>query len=102
MQADFRMPATGEGWRHYKGDIYTIVGVAVHSETHQPMVVYTPWGWTLAQLPPLYVRPLEVFLQMVPQSKIATNLVPRFRFERKAGNDHKCPFIPHSKKKARR
>lgn len=27
-------------YRHYKGNMHEVIGVASHSETHEPMVVY--------------------------------------------------------------
>jgi len=29
-------------WRHYKGNFYWVLGIARHSETLEPMVVYRP------------------------------------------------------------
>lgn len=81
-----RMPATGEGWRHYKGDLYTVVGIA-RDESGNVCVVYTNALWGLIQFPPLYTQPLGRFLQDVENDK------PRFRFEREAGHDPQCPFI---------
>lgn len=86
QQSDFRMPATGEGWRHYKTGLYTIVGMA-RDDKGDAIVVYTEYGWSLAQLPPLYTQPLGRFVQEVENNK------PRFTFERESGEDKKCPFI---------
>ncbi len=52
------LPATRPGrYRHYKGGEYEVIGVARHSETHEPMVVYRPLynntGW--------WVRPHAMF-----------------------------------------
>lgn len=103
-QADFHMPATGEGWRHYRQSpgLYTVVGMSVDAETGEPVVVYTPFGWSLAQLPPLYTRKLGSWLQMIDtgydEMKAArgdtrNRFVPRFRFEREVGCDPSCPYI---------
>lgn len=92
-QRDHRMPATGEGWRHYKGghdSLYTIIGLS-HDENGNVQVVYTPYRWwSLAQLPPIFNQPLGRFLQDVENGK------PRFVFEREAGGDAECPFIRRS------
>lgn len=85
-QAEFRMPATGEGWRHYKMGLYTIIGNARDDEGHV-VVVYTEYRWALAQLAPIYVQRLGRFLQEVENGK------PRFRYERPAGEDERCQFI---------
>lgn len=49
-------------YRHFKGGEYEVLAVATHSETHEPMVVYRPLyndtGW--------WVRPLSMFVEMVP------------------------------------
>ncbi len=89
-QSEMRMPSTGEGWRHYKGDLYTIVGKAVDHEGN-PLVVYCNYGWSLAQLPMLFVRPLSNFLEEVGDLK-DSYVGPRFKFEREPW-DEKCPFI---------
>lgn len=85
-QRQFRMPATGEGWRHYKGNLYTIVGLARDDEGHA-VVVYTEYNWGLAQLAPLYSQRLGRFLQEVE------NGAPRFVFSHKAGGDTSCQYI---------
>lgn len=88
-QRDFRMPATGEGWRHYKGgsdSLYTVIGLS-RDENGNVQVIYTPFRWTLGQLPPIYNQPLGRFLQDVENNK------PRFTFEREVGDDDICPFI---------
>lgn len=56
------LPATRLGrYRHYKGGEYEVVGVARHSETHEPLVVYRPLynesGW--------WVRPHAMFFEEV-------------------------------------
>lgn len=88
-QRNFKMPATGEAWRYYKGghkSLYTIVGMAVDDEGNA-VVVYTPYGWSLVQLPPLFTQSLGRFVQQVGHDK------PRFQFERESGGDTACPFI---------
>ncbi|MEY4563874.1 MAG: hypothetical protein RLZZ618_3151 [Pseudomonadota bacterium] len=52
------LPPTPTGlYRHYKGGEYEVIGVARHSETNEPMVVYRPLyndtGW--------WVRPHGMF-----------------------------------------
>ena len=52
------LPATPTGrYRHYKGGEYEVIGVARHSETLEPLVVYRPLynstGW--------WVRPHAMF-----------------------------------------
>lgn len=56
------LPATPEGrYRHYKGGEYEVIGVARHSESNEPLVVYRPLynatGW--------WVRPHAMFFDAV-------------------------------------
>ena len=50
-------------YKHYKGNIYEVIGIAKHSETIEYMVVYKatyqPEGENF------WVRPLEMFLETV-------------------------------------
>src|SRR5688572_7848753 len=104
-QDEFRLPAPGEGWRHYKTSshsLYTIIGLAHHEETGEPLVVYTRYNWGDGQLPPLFVRPLSAFLGVVEVGPDPRNpdgparRVPRFSFERSAGDDPGCPYLPRT------
>ena len=66
------LPDTPPGrYRHYKGGEYEVIGVARHSETHAPLVVYRPLynasGW--------WVRPHAMFFEAV---RVGTTLQPRF------------------------
>jgi hypothetical protein len=52
------LPDTPPGrYRHYKGGEYEVVGVARHSETLEPLVVYRP----LYNASGLWVRPHAMF-----------------------------------------
>ncbi len=48
-------------YRHYKGGDYEVVGVARHSESLAPMIVYRP----LAGDGSLWVRPFDMFFERV-------------------------------------
>lgn len=48
-------------YRHFKGGEYEVIGIATHSETHEPMVVYRP----LYDDTGMWVRPLAMFLETV-------------------------------------
>lgn len=60
-------------YRHYKGRDYEVIGVARHSETLEPLVVYRPLygqsGW--------WVRPHAMFFEQV---EIEGRRQPRFAF----------------------
>lgn len=56
--------------------LYEIVGVAIHSETREQMMVYKP----LYDDGGLYVRPLEMFQSEVDHEKYP-NVKQKYRFE---------------------
>jgi len=60
-------------YRHYKGNEYTVIGVARHSETLDEMVVYRQEYGDRG----LWVRPRQMFLETV---KVDGLEVPRFRY----------------------
>ena len=66
------LPTLSPGcYRHYKGGEYEVLGMARHSETLEPMVLYRPLynasGW--------WVRPYAMFVEMV---KVDGDCRPRF------------------------
>ena len=66
------MPELEPGtYRHYKGNLYEVIGTATHSETEETLVVYRP----LYGAGGLWVRPLEMFLSDVEVDGVR---VPRF------------------------
>lgn len=52
-------------YRHYKGNLYYVIGLAEHSETNEMMVVYH----ALYGDNEMWVRPLDMFLSEVPEGK---------------------------------
>ncbi len=60
-------------YRHYKGGEYELVGVAYHSETLEPMVVYRALYGTRE----LWVRPAAMWTETVT---VEGKAVPRFRY----------------------
>jgi hypothetical protein len=66
------LPAARPGrYRHYKGGEYEVVGVARHSETLEPLVLYRP----LYNDSGLWVRPYAMFFGEV---EIEGRRQPRF------------------------
>lgn len=73
-EKDYELPTIRLGkYRHYKGNEYQVLGVAAHSETLAPHVVYRP----LYGEGDMWVRPYEMFLEKV---NIEGSLVSRFEF----------------------
>lgn len=66
---------TGERYRHYKGGLYQIVTLAVHTETEEEMVVYQALYGEYR----VFVRPLSMFFDEVRDSE--GNTVRRFERE---------------------
>ncbi|MBQ4578665.1 MAG: DUF1653 domain-containing protein [Clostridia bacterium] len=60
-------------WQHFKGNRYRVVGVASHSETLEPMVVYR----ALYGEGGLWVRPLSMWTEQVERDGYCG---PRFVF----------------------
>ncbi|MBP8034102.1 MAG: DUF1653 domain-containing protein [Bacteroidia bacterium] len=62
-------------YKHYKGNIYEVIGIAKHSETLENMVVYK--ATYLPDGENLWVRPLTMFLETV-----VVNGIEQKRFEK--------------------
>jgi hypothetical protein len=60
-------------YRHFKGNEYTVLGVARHSETMEELVVYRPEYGDKG----LWVRPKQMFLETVEKGG---KIVPRFEY----------------------
>ncbi len=63
-------------YKHFKGDYYLVVDVAIHSETKEEMVLYRG----LYEDGKLYVRPKKMFLSKVDKKKYP-NVSQEYRFE---------------------
>ncbi len=61
-------------YKHYKGGEYELLDVAIHSETHEEMVIYRP----LYGEGKLWVRPLKMFFENVVVNGIEK---PRFEYK---------------------
>lgn len=63
-------------YKHYKGNIYRVIGMGKHSETHEPMVIYQA-QYNSEQFGDnaLWVRPVSLFTDTVQVQGTET---PRF------------------------
>ena len=62
-------PEAGSVYKSYKGNLYVIIGRAIHTETSEEMVIYKSDGEIT------FVRPLTNFMDQVG---IEGSFVPRF------------------------
>ncbi|GAA0564022.1 DUF1653 domain-containing protein [Halomonas salifodinae] len=62
-------------YRHYKGPLYEVMGLARHSETEEPLVVYRALYGEYG----LWVRPLAMFTERVV---VDGKEQPRFALEK--------------------
>ena len=71
------LPRPDEVWRHFKGNLYLILSVAIHTETKELFVCYRALYGDFGY----YVRPLDMFLSEVDREK-HPDVEQMYRFER--------------------
>ena len=75
-------PKIGSVYRHFKGNLYEVKAIAVHSETQEKMVVYQAlYGDGIT-----YVRPYDSFVSRVDRAKYP-DAGQEYRFEEVKAND---------------
>jgi hypothetical protein len=57
-------------YKHYKGNIYEVIGIAKHSETLEEMVIYK--ATYQADGENLWVRPKTMFLESIEVNELIT------------------------------
>lgn len=67
----------GFRYRHFKGGVYIVTDIAVHSETAEPMVIYKSFDNPTL----VWCRPLNMFMSEVDHEKYP-NVKQLMRFER--------------------
>lgn len=75
--ADEREWKPGDRVRHFKGNIYVIVGVGKNTETGESVVIYK----NLEKTDEIWVRPLEIFNSLVDSVKYP-DVKQKYRFEK--------------------
>ena len=74
-------PNTGEIWKHFKGNCYTILAVGHHSETKEQLVVYYDLSGKNSTLANPCIRPLDMFMSEVDHDKYP-DVTQKYRFEK--------------------
>ncbi len=68
-------PCAGEVYRHFKGKMYKVQGIATHSETSEALVIYQELQGDHL----LYARPYESFIEVLDHKKYE-NVYEKYRF----------------------
>ena len=76
MQSENQEIQIGKLYRHFKGNLYKVLGIAIDSETAEKVVVYeAQYGEKQ-----LYVRPQKMFAEKL-DSKLYPSAKQEYRFE---------------------
>lgn len=76
MDCKDREILTGRYYRHFKGNLYKVIGIATHTETKEKMVVYqAQYGEQ-----ELFVRPYHMFAEEINREQYP-EATQKYRFE---------------------
>lgn len=64
-------------YRHFKGDIMEVIGIALHSETQEEYVVYRHISGERAGEKHYWIRPKSMFLETIERDG---KIMPRFEY----------------------
>ncbi|HJV45556.1 MAG TPA: DUF1653 domain-containing protein [Bacillota bacterium] len=70
MNISNRKPEAGDVYESFKGNLYLIIGRAIHTDTREEMVIYKSDGEVM------FVRPLSNFIDSV---QVEDKILPRFK-----------------------
>lgn len=74
-----RVVKAGERYRHFKGNIYEVIAIAIHTETEEKFVIYKN-----VNLEKVCARPYDMFISEVDHEKYP-DVTQKYRFEKISG-----------------